>query len=185
LRQHGVALACIADPPDAGAGGAERGLDEERIGPWTRKVGRRVHDGRVRLRHVQVCQQFGETGLALHLFERLEIRQRNGKPGWQSRPCRGKQIGLLMHRQQHLDRTLSDDVQHSCKVAVRIGARGRHRVHPIDETREAPEASGIAGDDLEAVAGEAKRCDRLARGQAGAFAEQDFWLLRAHSMAVG
>ena len=33
LLQQCIAPACVADPPDADTGGAERGLDEKRIGP--------------------------------------------------------------------------------------------------------------------------------------------------------
>jgi hypothetical protein len=38
LNEQRIALACVADPPDAGARGAERSLDEERIGPVGREL---------------------------------------------------------------------------------------------------------------------------------------------------
>ena len=122
LRQHGVALLPVAHPPDAGARGAERGLDEERIGPRRDEFIGRTNELGCGLRHVEPRQQFGKTGLALHLLERLEIGERQTRPGGERSARGGKQIGLLMHRKQRVDLAGFDGFDHSLQIAVRIGA---------------------------------------------------------------
>ena len=103
LLQQRIAPACVADPPDAGTRGAEGGLDEKRIGPLGREFVRRANDIGLGLRHFQPRQQVGETGLALDLFERLEIGERYSKAGGKLFARGGEQVGLLMHRKQRVD----------------------------------------------------------------------------------
>ena len=125
LRQHGVALLPVAHPPDAGARGAERGLDEERIGPRRNEFIGRTHELGSRLRYVQPRQQFGEAGLALHLLERRETGERDTEASGKPLGRGGEQIGLLMHRQQRVDPARFDRFDHRLQIAVRIGARRR------------------------------------------------------------
>src|SRR5712664_586963 len=77
LNEQRIALVYVADPPDAGARGAEGSLDEKRVGPLGHEFIRRANDFGGGLRHFQPRQQACETGLALDLFERLEIGERD------------------------------------------------------------------------------------------------------------
>jgi len=53
-----------------------------------------------------------------------------------------------------------------------------------DEAREAPEAERIAGHQFDPVAGEPQNRDGFARGQAGAFARQDFRFRHGHAVQL-
>jgi hypothetical protein len=143
-RQQRVALAFIPDLPHPGARGAEGRLDEEgKVSHGGKFAGRADHRG-FGLRHLKSRQELGETGLALHLFEGLEIGERDAETDGKSWTRGGEQIGLLMHRQQDVDRARLDDIQHRGEIVVGIGARRRHWVHAFDKTREAPEAERLA-----------------------------------------
>jgi hypothetical protein len=122
LRQHGIPLICIAHPPDAGARGAEGGLDEERVGPVGREFIRRTYNFGCRLRNVQPRQQLGETGLALDLFERLEIGERYAETRGKFSGRGGEQIGLLMHRKQRVNPARFHNFDHGGQISIRIGA---------------------------------------------------------------
>jgi hypothetical protein len=117
----------------------------------------------------------------LHLFECLEIGERYTKTFRKLFSRGGKQIGLLVHRKQRVDRARFDDIGHGGQIAVRIGAGCGRPMHVVDEAREASKAHWIARHQFDPVPGEPQRRDGLARGQAGAFAEQNLGSWHAHS----
>jgi hypothetical protein len=98
LIEQRIAPPRVAHPPDPGARGAEGSLDEERNWPLGGEFVRRANDLGPGLRHVEPRQELGETGLALHLLERLEVGERYPKAFWKLFSRSGEQIGLLMHR---------------------------------------------------------------------------------------
>ena len=162
-KQQRVALVPIAHPPDPGARGAEGRLDEKRKRPLACEFIRRANDIGSGLRYVQPRQQVGEASLALDLLERLEIGERDSEAGRKFLARGGKQVGLLMHRKQRVDIFGFDGFDHRSQIAVGIGARRGRPMHAADKAREAPEAQGIAGDEIDPVAGQAERGDGLAR----------------------
>src|SRR6267154_1548196 len=184
LNEQRIALVYVADPPDAGARGAEGGLDEKRVGPLGREFIRRANDFGGGLRHFQARQQACEAGLALNLFERLEIGERYSETGWELLARGGKQISLLMHRNQRIDMSGLCDFNHRRQITIRIGAGRGSPMHPSHEPREAPKAHRIARDQFDPVAAKPQCRDGLARRQAGALAEKNFRLLSCHSSAA-
>ncbi len=143
LRQHRVALLPVAHPPDPGARGAERGLDEERIGPRRDEfIGRTNEFGR-RLRHVESRQQFGEASLALHLLEGLEIGQRQTKVGREAfgarrRTDRPVPAPAAARRSCRLRRFRSrpSDSRPDRRLTPAPDARGRQSAKSVQRTRD-------------------------------------------------
>jgi hypothetical protein len=181
--QKVVPVARIADPPDAVARGSERGLDEERIGAAGDGISRRDDLGRGS-RHVEPSEQPAESRLALHLLECIELRQRHAERGREALACRGKQIGLLMHRDQRLDLAPFHDLDHRGQTAVRVDARSRRMTDMTDKAREASKAPRVAGDQLDPVPGKPQGRDRFSRREARTFAEEDSWPLSSHERAL-
>ena len=107
-------------PPNEKKNGNGRGLV---------KFAGRANHGCRGLRHVQPRQQLGKTGLALHLFESFELGERNPEPGRKLFSRGGEQIGLLVHRKHHIDRTCFDDILYRGQIAVRIGPRRWRPMH--------------------------------------------------------
>src|SRR5258708_13581754 len=175
-----MALAGAGHPAEAGGGGAEGGLDEKRKRPHRAEFICRVDEVGFGLRHFQPGQQLCESCLALDLFERFEIGERYSHSGRKLLARRSKQVGLLLYGKQRVDLARFDDFDHLGQITIGIGTGCRSAMHATDKTRETPKATGIAGDQFDPMAGKPQCRDRLARRQAGAFAEKNVRLFRCH-----
>src|SRR5258708_10692018 len=175
-----MALAGAGHPAEAGAGGGEGGLEEKRKRPDRGELICRVGEFGFGLRHFEQGSQLCESCVAPDLFARFEIGERYSHSGRKVLARRSKQVGLLLYGKQRVDLARFDDFDHLGQITVGIGTGCRSAMHATDKTRETPKAKGIAGDQFDPMAGKPQCRDRLARRQAGAFAEKDVRLFRCH-----
>ena len=96
----------------------------------------------------------------------LERGQRD--PGQRHEAARdlGKEISLLMGRQQNIEFAAGEQLQQEIQIAHWVVAEARTAMKASHEARETPDADRCRVTNLDFMTFEAKRCDRLAGGEA-------------------